>query len=275
MKSLDEFLVENKKRVLFNMEYDVTKPENFRVEEDDRRLNEDKFSRKIGEILKGNVPRVKTFAILTGQNPQSQQATKEFNLDKKNELEAELEQGKFGFRRVEGMFDNLEISYFIPNIEKSVALDIGKRYLQTSIVFGEIKTNKKGETYADMAEIYTSGKAFSKIKHKSKVFIELPDATNYYSKTYGKKFTIPFTRYTSDLKKGEWADKTKTTIKTPDGDLFDSSGKKIDNNKIPENILQRVESLSKNSLDESRTGKYKWECRAEISSLLSKYIISY
>ena len=254
----------------FLSNYDVSKGGQL-LEENTSIINEDKFSRKLGEILKGNIPRIRTFAILTGQNPRSKQATKEYNSNKKEELESELKHGRFGFRKVDGMFDNPEISYFIPNMTKTIALDLGKKYDQTSIVFGEVKIDKEGKTYADTSEIYTYGKAFGNVKHKSKVFIELPNATNYYSKAYGKKFTLPFTRYTDNLKHAKWDDKNKSTILNVDNDLYDKYGNKIDSERLSETVIKQIEGLSKRSLNESNTGKYRWECRAEIDSILTKY----
>ena len=169
-------------------------------------VEEDKFSRKLGEMLKGNIPRVQTFVIVTEQNPSSTLATKKCNLDKKEELEAALKHGRFGFRRFDGMFDNLGISYFIPNMTQTAALDLGKRYNRTSVIYGEVKADEERKTQADMAEI-----------------------------------------------------------------KYDKYGNKIDGERLPATIIRQIEGLSKRALNESYTGKYRWECRAQIDSLLSKY----
>jgi hypothetical protein len=71
-------------------------------------------------------------------------------------------------------------------------MDIGSKYTQDSIIFGE-KIDEKGE-YDGMkiSMIYTNKNQYGEIAGERYVFINVENADDYYSEYKGKKFKIPF-----------------------------------------------------------------------------------
>jgi len=233
-------------------------------------LDEDKFQRKVLGAMQGVLPRIHSFAILTGANPMGKQASNVFNSYNLKKIERELKDGHYGFRRMEGMYDNKETSYFIPNITRADAIRIGNQYEQETIIWGELQQPAQSEPSMKMYEIFPQS---GKVKHTAEVVLDQSGADNYYSSIYGHKFSIPFTRYNSELKDAKWDDKRKGTIKTADG-YYDKYGNRLDISNIPESVVKKIDKALKESIDEQWTGKHRWEQRCDIDHYLTNYIIN-
>jgi len=253
------------------------------------KLFEDKFSRKLGEIVKGNVPRVRTFAILTPENPQSSSLLPEENMKRRQKFEKENgdESRRRGFRRLDGTYFGKENSYFIPNVAYSETMEMGKEYNQTSVIWGHIKTDENGETYADISEIYCTDQydeETKRLKHKigdlaghTTVFIEVPpEQHNLYSKAYGRKLSLPFPEYPENkhLKDVKWYDKNKGILINPAGEKFDKYGHKIDETKISKEQMEEINFLMSKILRENSTAKYRWQCRSKIDGIINESIVN-
>ena len=291
--SQEEMIAEVVRRIDFNSNYNPTKPSNYPTIEEVRRLNEDKFSRKLGELLKGNVPRIQTFVILTPENPQSKPpGTPEENAARCTAFEKENgnESRVRGFRKLEGVYFGRENSYFIPNVSRIEAIEMGTQYDQTSVIWGEIKTDSSGRTYADATEIYSTvqygnpiqGKRRGEItnnigdvKGQTNVFINVDkNQDNLYSKAYGNKFSFPFPEYPQNrhLKDVEWDNKEKGTLINQVGDKFDNFGRKIDTSKLTPEQIKRVDDLVERVIRENTSAKHRWQYRSEIDYILSDAI---
>lgn len=87
-------------------------------------FNESGYSR-VANIMRGLVPSVKTFSILTAENPNGIEQDKDTNRIKNQELEKRLRSMNLGFIKVKGQYGSEENSFFIPNITKDEALSLG------------------------------------------------------------------------------------------------------------------------------------------------------
>ena len=84
-------------------------------------VNESGYSR-VATIMRGLVPSVKTFSILTAENPNGIKQDKDINRIKNNELEKRLRSMNLGFIKVKGQYGSEENSFFIPKYNNKNAM---------------------------------------------------------------------------------------------------------------------------------------------------------
>jgi len=150
----------------------------------DQLLLESGFSRML-QIMGGLVPSVKTFAIITWENPKGKESPAEYNKQKNKELQELLGRGSYGYIKIKGKYGNYENPFFIMNITRSAAIDLGKEGDQDSVIFGAV--NAPEDITFELA--YMDGRP-SEVRH---VWTKLDKGTkDYYSEYKGRKFVIPF-----------------------------------------------------------------------------------
>lgn len=153
-------------------------------------LTESGFARMMN-IMRGLVPNVDTFAILSAENPFGKQASSSYNSESRKRLEKRLRGMNFGFQKLKGKYGQLENSLFIPNIMKSEAMELGKEFDQESIIFGE-KAGKKGDYEGMKIEMVYTDDRFGEVEGTRYVWVNMSDADDLYSVVKGRKFQIPF-----------------------------------------------------------------------------------
>jgi hypothetical protein len=211
-------------------------------------FNESGYSR-VANIMRGLVPSVKTFSILTAENPNGIEQDKDNNRIKNQELEKRLRSMNLGFIKVKGQYASEENSFFIPNITKDEALSLGKMFSQESIIYGEKTTEGEYDTMT-IQMIYTD-KRFGAISGERKVFINMNNADDYYSKVKGRKFQIPF--FDEDFDNANWGYKSGAINKNL-----------IKNETISNELNEYVNEI----LSENRTGKSRWINRGVLKNTL-------
>ena len=93
----------------------------------------------VGNILRGGVrKKIKTIAILTGENPKGETASKEYNKNANQELKGLLKSARLGYRPIKGSYGTPENSFIINNISLDDAINIGEKFRQDTIVYGEV-----------------------------------------------------------------------------------------------------------------------------------------
>lgn len=206
-------------------------------------ISESKFSR-IANILRGNVPKIQTIAFLTAENPNGKPASKEFNIEKNKELVKMLKSANLGFHHVLGKYGGEENSFMVNNITKDEALDLGAKFNQHSIIFGERVTS--GDYFGMKFQLIgTDEDNYNQIMGQQEVFININDAEDYYSEVRGRKFQIPF--YDDNYNDAQWGK--------------DNLGK------IDKKIVEQINHLTDKVLEE-RTGSYRWTNRGHIKNLI-------
>ena len=209
-------------------------------------VNESGYSR-VANIMRGLVPSVKTFSILTAENPNGIEQDKDNNRIKNQELEKRLRSMNLGFIKVKGQYGSEENSFFIPNITKDEALSLGKMFSQESIIYGEKTTEGEYDTMT-IQMIYTDER-FGDISGERKVFINMNNADDYYSKVKGRKFQIPF--FDEDFENANWDYKSgainKNIIKdeTISNELNEYVNKILNENRSTKSTVLKKKMLKK------------------------------
>jgi hypothetical protein len=209
---------------------------------------------RVANAIRGIVPSINTVGIFTGQNPQSQKATNTFNKEINKNVEKTLRDGNFGIIKLDGNYGVEEESFLVPNIAKDELIRLGNKLDQTSVIFGE-KTNNG----MHFQEIWTTdGVNDEDIKHKvgdinkeQNVFINDNNFVEYYSEIKGRRFRIPF--YDDDYNGAYW-----------------KNGEIIKPEKITKEWKELIDKVSKNSINENRTNRYK--IRHELFQILKRIL---
>ena len=149
--------------------------------------------------------RIKTFAILTSENPDKQklsaednywrnvQLKNELSFNDLNKLEKELAIGAHPYYKVKGMFDNVEHSFLIYNISLEDAKLLSSHNGQQSFIYGR---NDNGKLIFEFwANKSTNGFSY-KLLDKKDMYLRVDDAENYYTQIAKDfKINIPFDKF--------------------------------------------------------------------------------
>ena len=208
------------------------------------------------KIMRGLVPTINTLAFLTAGNPNGKSADSAKNVQANEELEKRLRSMNLGFKKIKGHYGGPENSFFIPNINKDEALDLGKQYNQETIIFGEKSTDSKdGKSYDGMAFslIYTDHR-YGQTYEQRDVFVNMDSADDYYTKVKGRKFQIPF--FDDDYAAAQF---------TPSNGAISKQG-------LSELLIVKLELQSQIILEVGRTGKSRWLNRGALLNMLKESV---
>lgn len=156
-------------------------------------IRESGFSR-IVQIMSGQVPSVRSFGVVTAENPMRQKLSPEVNAERNEKLRSYLKDSLYGFVQIRGKYDNWENPFFIMNISREELVTLGKRYDQESVLFAERTTAGKEANYDFYLINPQDGSVIShRTAWKSKgKFDKKNDEDNMFSLYKGRKFNIPF-----------------------------------------------------------------------------------
>ena len=208
------------------------------------------------KIMRGLVPTINTLAFLTAGNPNGKSADAAKNVQANEELEKRLRSMNLGFKKIKGHYGEPENSFFIPNINKDEALDLGKQYNQETIIFGEKSTDSKdGKSYDGMAFslIYTDHR-YGQTYAQRDVFVNMDSANDYYTKVKGRKFQIPF--FDDDYAAAQF---------TPSNGAISKQG-------LSELLIAKLQQQSQDALGVGKTGKSRWLNRGALLNMLKESV---
>jgi hypothetical protein len=240
----------------------------------EKEFDESGFPR-VANIMRGNVPSVKTLTFITGENPKGIQATPEYNKDANARLQSILGTGQWGYEKIRGKYGNVENTFLVRNMKKDDALMYGKSFNQDSVIFGNYF--QEGGHYGMLFQmISTQPETFGDVMGERKVFINRGDESDFYSEVKGRRFQIPF----FDVEKKVKGDKDKgipdrmvtrdydnAKWKKEAGKILGS--KKIKDVEIPDEDKEKVENLQESALN--TTGSTAYSYRGRINNILKKY----
>lgn len=151
----------------------------------------------VANTFRGLRPSIKNLAILTAQNPHGEQHSNEFNKAANQELEVVLSKAKLGYRKVKGSYVQKEKSFIVFNIPYAVAIEIGTKFNQDSIIYGEIKGKQSYDDDESMLfKIIGTDKSkpqeYGEVLDETSVFVSRNNADDFYSEINGRKFVLPF-----------------------------------------------------------------------------------
>jgi hypothetical protein len=260
-------IVETFNRMQNNTKYLIDKAAN-QVPFSEKKLLDESGYARVANIMRGIVPSINTFAILTAENQHGVSHDKNYNIDANKKLQQDLLNAHYGLQKVKGSYGNLENSFFIPNITKEDAMSFASKYEQESIIFGEkVEENKNGQHYIGMAikMIGTDKTNFGDVLGEKLVFINDNNRNDYYSVVKGRKFYIPF------------LDEQEDTISTSYKDAYWKGGTiqgitktDLSQQGVKESDINEIDKLLKESLRDGTTFKHKWQYRGLLRNKLNE-----
>jgi hypothetical protein len=148
-------------------------------------VNESSFS-SVNRILQGNRDSVDTIGILTAFNPDGEKAPDEQNEYSQGLLKNELRNMGFGYIKALGCYGVPEESLIVPNISREIIIQLGNKYNQAAVIFGE-KISKN-----EMAYDYIEGNKVIETKYEVNTTNDVQNLDDFYTLVKGRKFQIPF-----------------------------------------------------------------------------------
>lgn len=210
---------------------------------------------KAEKAVKNTNRHVRTYAILTANNPMTEPLPKQYN-DRLNEkLKAYLKTGNFVWFPVKGKYGSEEDSFIIYNINLQDALHIGEKFEQEAIVWCDNETNEKQYWKQN-------GNGEFKKQYVRNEISDMSDADDYYTKVSRKmKFQIPFF---------DGNDEELNEILSKHGEIIE---------KVVQHKLERIGEGKRYEdyelgkiLSENVTQKAKWEARGCLYSGYQKFM---
>ena len=157
-------------------------------------FSENKLTR-LKKVLSGGDSSVLTFAIGTPENPMKKNSTVRDNDQHRDEFEEILRRNYLQYIKVNGIYGNIEHSYFVLNPSlKWCKWVFGERFTQESFIFGE---NKNGEVTFSLY-FHDSPEKPMKLVDTSP-FYEPSRKSDYVTKFRDFRFNIPFSFFESGV----------------------------------------------------------------------------
>ena len=152
-------------------------------------LQEAGFSR-VRQIMLGQVPSVDTVALLTAENPGGEKAPSFDNKELMNRFKQDLRDSEYGYTNIAGKFGSKENSLMIMNISRDDTIELGQKYDQYAVIWGNKLRDKTGDPFYRFE--YIEGNQTIQTRDVSLSGKSIEDRDDYYSEKGGRKFIIPF-----------------------------------------------------------------------------------
>lgn len=142
-------------------------------------------------IIDNSDDNIRTFCIITGENPMGIDANNRENRNNQKLLTDYLKQGNFAWLPIRGKYNSTENPKMIFNIRVADAKLLGLETMQESFIFGR---KESGKVYFDLYYINAEQKDYDLVETKDYVLNDIQNSTNMYSIINNKrKFNFPFT----------------------------------------------------------------------------------
>ncbi len=138
-------------------------------------------------ILKGQVPTIHTFGIISADNPQGKKSPAEENNRRQEKMKKILSESFLGYIQHKGKYGSFEKPFLIFNIQKDFLLTLGdeEHFDQESVIFGQVAH----EDNSVLFQYLEHGKVTDE---RNVVLTNVGDREDFYSEYKGRKFYIPF-----------------------------------------------------------------------------------
>lgn len=153
-----------------------------------RKVSDTSRRQKAEQMLRGGNPKgVKTFCIMTAENPMGKKYESGINKERNNELEYQLKLGNYKWFPIKGSYGSREHSYIIYNISLDDSIYLGDMYNQESIIFATINGNEVVCEYMEK-----QGNTYVTTNTETK-FVDATNDEDFWSQiSRNFKFRIPF-----------------------------------------------------------------------------------
>lgn len=208
-------------------------------------MNEARDFPNLVNTLAGQRENIHTIGMMTAENPLGKKASPEENVAFNNELIKDLKEMNLGYRKIRGSFGSQENSFMIPNISKEEIINLGKKFNQESVIWGERQEDKFVFEYIECATGQTTN-----VRDVVLFDQDIQSREDFYSqsKKGPEKFVIPF-----------FDDRYEIV-----------SEHNITNPNYIGPINEEINNRVKMVLEPNRTGKSKWYNRGVIKELCKK-----
>ena len=213
-------------------------------------LNESGYAR-VRQMMMGLVPSIGTLGILTAQNPGGQAGSSEDNRKANASLMADLMDANYGAIPIEGSYGGPEDSFLIPNITRDDITALGIKYNQEAVIWGRKTSEDVGEPYFTFE--YIEGDNTIQTRDVSMGGSDVQGKKDFYSSKKGRKFYIPF-----------FDDAYEGAKPTDGGRSISLRGDELPDDSRVEEMVRKINSHVKLSLEEVRTPKSRWHHRGLI-----------
>lgn len=143
----------------------------------------------------GNNTYIKCFAVLTAENPDSQKASNSYNKKANKNLFKALKT-QYTIIPTQGKFGNVENSFLVFNIDRSVVEYYCGQNEQTSFIFSKVEGGKVISEYwekQDVTQSYDKVNNPYVLKDTCDDWVDMSGADDYYTIVGNKfKYSIPF-----------------------------------------------------------------------------------
>lgn len=145
----------------------------------------------VRRMLLGDIDSIDKLAILTAANPQAQMLSNRENWELMSDLEADLRQNNYGPIRVSGQYGHKEPSFIVPHMSRDEVINLGKKYNQESVIYGEKFINGEGQTAMRFDLIDCAHNAVISTRCRT-LGNDIQNNVDCFTKVKGRKFNIPF-----------------------------------------------------------------------------------
>lgn len=157
-------------------------------------------STRFKSALFGDVTgKIRTFAILTPENPMMQSSSAEDNNKRTKQFKELLKQGSIQYIKIEGEYGNKERSYMLLNIPCSEASSIASRFQQQAFFWG--KVNKDSNSIIEYWEVKdpNAKKLEYKLTERNDKIASSRDFIDYFSRHGNFKFRFDMDVFSESL----------------------------------------------------------------------------
>lgn len=221
-------------------------------------LNESGYSRLMS-VMSGLVPTVKTFVIVTWENPMGKEMSSAFNKEAGENLRSMLKRGNFSYRQIKGRYGNFENPFIVFNVSLNTAKNIGfehEKYKQDAIIYGNRYSEEQKE-----GMIYRMIYSDNRPSLERRVWKSLnKDSEDMYSEYKGRKFIIPF--FDDNEKHMIFLNGKKSPI-VEEGNIYYEKD-------FTQKSIKKLDDMAEKLLDEQGSGYSLYINRGELSLELHK-----
>lgn len=178
----------------------------FKLSEHDFEESNNRFKRVKNALFEDASGKIKTFAIISPENPMGMSYSKKENEERLIQFKNDLRFGSYSYTQIKGKYNNIEHSFLIVNIRLQDAKAYASAFRQESFFFGQVTQN--GSIISYYKTPWGKEKAMDKRNLKitmpynlietSDKIINAETEDDFYSK-FGVKFRIDMSCFNEKL----------------------------------------------------------------------------
>ncbi len=205
------------------------------------------FSR-VRQLIMGQVPSVDQLGIMTAENPGGVKASGAENKARLKSLSDDLRNMNLGPIPVKGKYGSMEKSFVIPGISRDEIIELGVKYGQESVIWGERISDQFEQPFIRFQ--YIEGDDTIQTRDVSLAGEDIQGRDDFYSEKKGRKFWIPF-----------FDDEYESARPSDGGRRISFNESEIPNTPEAVRLSKSIKKRSKLVMESNRSKKSKWHHR--------------